>query len=184
MRQETTTISERTMGVAALASLTAGCVAAIGARIIMRIVALTAHMPLSFSIAGTLNILINGIFVGLVVGFIITMITFVLSSSPKASKYLPGPVWRGLIVGLFLLLVGFPLFVGTNADDFALGIPLLDKIMFGALFILYGLTLGVAEKAFDHFLPRKPTPAKTDVPAPLSNESGTHIMVNKGERDD
>src|SRR5581483_6986105 len=100
MQQGTTTISERTMGVAALASLTAGCVAAIGARIIMRIVALTAHMPLSFSIAGTLNILINGIFIGLVVGFIIMMITFVLSSSPKASKYLPGPVLRGLIVGL------------------------------------------------------------------------------------
>jgi hypothetical protein len=174
MQQGTTEISGRTMGVAALASLTAGCVGAIGARIIMRIVALTAHMPPVFSFAGTFNILSNGIFIGLVVGFIITMITFVLSSSPKVSKYLPGPIWRGLIAGLLLLLVIFPLFVGTNGGDFALGIPLLDKIMFGALFIIYGFTLGVAEKAFDHFLPRKPTPAKTDVPAPTSNESSTH----------
>ena len=179
MQQGTTTISERTMGVAALASLTAGCVAGVGARIIMRIVALTAHMSPGFSIAGTLNILINGIFIGLVVGFIITMITFVLSTSPKASKYLPGPVWRGLIVGLLLLLVGFPVLAGIDAGDFALGIPLLDKIMFGALFIIYGFTLGVAEKAFDHFLPRKPTPAKTDVPAPTSNESSTSTHHNE-----
>jgi len=163
MQQGTTTISERTMGVAALASLTAGLVAGIGARIIMRIVALTAHKSPDFSIAGTLNILMQGIFAGLVVGFIITMLTAVLSASSKVGKYLPGPVWRGLILGLLLLLVVFPIFVLSNADDFALGIPLLDKFLFGTLVILYGLTLGVAEKVFDHYLPRKPTPVRTDI---------------------
>ena len=164
MQEGTTAISERTMGVAALASLTAGCVAGVGARIIMRIVALTSHMSPAFSIAGTLNILISGIVLGLLVGFIITMITAVFSASPKASKYLPGPVWRGLISSLLLLIVGFPIFVVSDAADLALGIPLLNKIMFGALVIIYGLTLGVAEKAFDHYLPRKPTSAKTDIP--------------------
>lgn len=170
MQQETTVISERTMGVAVLASLTAGLVAGIGARIIMRIVALTAHMTPDFSIAGTLNIVMQAIVGGLFVGFIITMLTAVLSTSSKVSKYLPGPVWRGLISGLILLLVAFPLFVLSNADDFALGILLLDKFMFGSLVILYGLTLGVAEKAFDSFLPRKPTSIGTDTPAPISNE--------------
>ena len=43
------------MGIGLLASLIAGLIAGIGARIIMRIVALTAHMPPGFSIAGTLN---------------------------------------------------------------------------------------------------------------------------------
>ncbi|GAC1647831.1 MAG: hypothetical protein NVS4B12_15820 [Ktedonobacteraceae bacterium] len=170
MQQETIVVTERMMGVVALASLTAGIVAGIGARIIMRIVALTANMPTDFSIAGTLNILVNGIVIGFIVGFIITMLTTVLSASPKAGKYVPGPAWRGLIFGLLLLLVGFPILVSVDADDFALGIPLLNKIMFGILFVIYGLTLGVAEKAFDHYLPRKPTSATTDIPAPNLNE--------------
>lgn len=39
--------------------------------------------------------------------------------------------------------------------------------MFGALAIIYGLTLGVAEKAFDRYLPRKPTSVETDTPTPM-----------------
>jgi hypothetical protein len=44
------------MGIGLLASLIASLIVGIGARIIMRIVALTAHMPPGFSIEGTLNI--------------------------------------------------------------------------------------------------------------------------------
>ncbi len=139
--QPTTALSERAMGVAALASLTAGLVAGIGARIIMRIVALTSHMPPTFTIPGTLNILFFGIIFGFAVGFLITFLTAAASASPKASKYVPGPVWRGLISGILLLLVRFPIFVSSDAADLALGIPLLNKITFGALVILYGLTL-------------------------------------------
>jgi hypothetical protein len=168
MQQATT--PERMFGIGALASLSAGLVAGIGARIIMRIVALTSHMPPGFSIEGTLNILFFGIVLGFAVGFLITFLTMVVSSSSKVRKYVPGPVWRGLISGLLLLLVGFPLFVSSDAGDLALGIPLLNKIMFGALFIIYGLTLGIAEKAFDHYLPRKPTSTSTDVPAPIPGE--------------
>ena len=162
------------MGVSALAGLTAGCVAGIGGRIIMRIIALTAQMPPSFSIAGTLNILINGIVIGFLVGFIITIITAVFYASPKTSKYLPGPVWRGLIFALLILLVVFPLFVNGNPSDFAIGNPLLDKILFGTLVIIYGLTLGIAEIVFNHLLPGKPTSTKTDVSASISNERSTH----------
>ena len=128
MAQET--VSERMLGVAALASLTAGLIAGIGARIIMRIVAITANMPPQFSIGGTLNILFAGIILGLVAGFIIVMLTAALSTSPKASKYLPGPIWRGLISCLLLLLLlGPPLFLSSSFPnpDITFGIPLLNK---------------------------------------------------------
>ena len=168
MQQATTT--ERMIRNGALASLSAGLVAGIGARIIMRIVALTAHMSPGFSIEGTLNILFFGTVFGFMAGFIITIITLALSASPKASKYVPGPIWRGLIWGLLLLLTGFPILINADAGDLVLGIPLLNKIMFGALFIIYGLTLGIAEKAFDHYLPRKPTTPRADVSAPISSK--------------
>ena len=165
MQQRTT--PERMMGVGTLASLTAGLVAGIGARIIMRIVALTSHMPPQFSIDGTLNILFNGTFLGLIAGFVITMITVVLAASPKVRKYVPGPIWRGLIVGIFLLLVCFPILLNADAAELTLGIPLLDKSMFAALILIYGITFGVAEKAFDHYLPFKPTPTSTDRATPV-----------------
>ena len=162
-------IPGRTMGIGILASLIAGVVAGIGARIIMRIIALVAHIPTSFSIEGTLNIVFTGIGVGLFAGFIITIINGLLSISPKVSKYLPGPVWRGLIWGLLLLLTMFPLFLGANSSDLALvpGILLLVESMFGGLFVLYGLTMGIAEKALDSVLPGKSPSPKTDKPAPL-----------------
>lgn len=147
------TTLERMLGVGALASLVAGLVAGIGARIIMRIVALTAHMPPGFTIEGTLHIMLLGTFIGFAVGFTIIFFTAVAFSFARVRKYLPGSVWRGLICGLLLLMVAFPIFVNFDAADLALGIPLLNKSMFGALFIMYGLTLGVAEKAFDHYLP-------------------------------
>ena len=165
MQQETTIITERMLGVAALASLTAGFIGGIGARIIMRIVAVTSHMPTTFSIAGTIVILLNGIVVGFAVGFIITCLTIVLSNSPKASKYIPGPILRGLISGFLLLLIfGLPLFLTSSFPnpDITFGIPLLNKTMFAALFVIYGITLGVAEKVFDRYLPRKPTSTRTD----------------------
>jgi hypothetical protein len=42
--------------------------------------------------------------------------------------------------------------------------------MFTALPLIYGNTLGGAEKMLDRYLPGKPTSAKTDLPTPLSGE--------------
>ena len=171
--QQGTTTPERMIGVGALASLTAGLVAGIGARIIMRIVALTSHMPPQFSVGGTLNIIIPGMFIGLFVGFTITILTFVLSVSPKTKKYVPGPIWRGLIVGIVLLLIfGLPLFLSSSFPniDINFGIPLLNKNMFGALIIMYGITLGVAEKILDRYLPGKAVSTKTEAPGPQPHE--------------
>jgi hypothetical protein len=170
MAQET--LPGRMFGVGALASLIAGLVAGIGARAIMRVVAITAHLPLSFSIGGTLNILFFGTGLGFGIGFLITFFTAVVASYAKARKRLPGPVWRGLICGLLLLSIGLPILAhsSSTAADFALGIPLLNACMFGALIIVYGITLGVAEKVFDRYLPRRPTSTRTDIPTPIPGE--------------
>jgi hypothetical protein len=167
------TIAERMLGIGILASLFASLIAGISARIIMRIVALTAHMPPGFSIEGTFNIIFLVLLLGLVPGFVYAVCIFSLSSSPKASKYLPGPIWRGLAFGVLLLvIVGLPsvLIPLLPTEDLNLGIPLLNKSMFAALPLIYGLTLGVAEKVFDHYLPRKPTPTRTDIPAPITSQ--------------
>jgi hypothetical protein len=97
---------ERIFGIGLLASVIASLMAGIGARIIMRIVALTAHMPLSFSITGSLNVVFFGFFLGLIAGFIYTGCVVAFSSSPKVRKYLPGPIGRGLTFGVLLLVIG------------------------------------------------------------------------------
>jgi uncharacterized membrane protein len=110
---------------------------------------------------------------GTIPGFVYAVCIFCLSSSTKASKYLPGSIWRGLAFGVLLLvIVGLPsvLIPLLPTEDLNLGIPLLNRSMFAALPLIYGLTLGVAEKAFDHYLPRKPTPTRTDIPAPITSQ--------------
>src|SRR5712691_7876653 len=170
MSQQTT--PERIMNIGLLASLIASLIVGIGARIIMRIVAVTAHMPPGFSIAGTLNIVFVVFILGTMPGFVYAVCLFCLSSSSKVSKYLPGAFWRGLAFGVLLLVIlGLPsvLIPLLPREDLSLGIPLLNKSMFAALPLIYGLTLGIAEKAFDHYLPRKPTLTRTDLPAPITS---------------
>src|SRR2546429_3407088 len=79
MSQQAT--SERIMGIGLLASLIASLIAGIGARIIMRIVALTAHMPPGFSIAGSLNIVFLVLILGTMPSFVYALCLFFLSSS-------------------------------------------------------------------------------------------------------
>jgi hypothetical protein len=163
------TPEERMLGIGVLASLIAGLIAGISARIIMRIVALTAHMPPGFSIAGTLNVVFLGFILGFIAGFIYTGCVVALSSSPKVRKYLPGPMWRGLAFGVLLLVIGglpsvlIPL---LPKEDLNLGIPLLNKSMFAALPLIYGITLGGAEAILDRYLPRKPASPEGEIKSP------------------
>lgn len=146
------------VGVLLLSSMIAGLIAGIGARIVMRIVALTAHIPLQFTVA-TLNVVFVGFAIGFFAGFVYTLIIVALSSSKKVRKYLPGPIWRGLILGVLLLVIfGLPSLLGPSSpgDDINLGIPLLNRGMFATLPLIYGITLGAAEKILDRYLPRKP----------------------------
>ena len=92
------------IGIAMLASLIAGLIAGISARIVMRIVALTAHMPLQFTLA-TFNIVFIGFLLGMVAGLVYAPTIVALSASLKIRKYLPGPIWRGLIFGVLILAI-------------------------------------------------------------------------------
>ena len=161
MSQQTT--PERIMKIGLLASLIASLMVGIDARIIMRIVAVTAHMPPGFSIGGTLNIVFLVLILATIPGFGYALCLFFLSSSTKVSKYLPAAFWRGLAYGVLLLVIlGLPsvLIPLLPREDLSLGIPLLNKSMFAALALIYGLTLGGTEALLHRYLPGKPTSAK------------------------
>lgn len=59
---------------------------------------------------------------------------------------------------LLLVIFGLPSLLGPSSpgDDIDHGIPLLNRGMFATLPLIYGITLGAAEKILDRYLPRKP----------------------------
>jgi hypothetical protein len=166
MSQQAT--SDRMIGVVMLASLIAGLIAGISARTVMRIVALTAHIPLQFTPA-TFNIVFIGFLLGMIAGFVYAPTLVALSASLKIRKYLPGPIWRGLIFGVLILAISgllsllIPL---LPPQDISLGIPLLNKLMFAALPLIFGITLGGAEKILDRYLPSKPVSSEGEIKSP------------------
>ena len=110
---------------------------------------------------------------GLVPGFVYALCIFFLSSSTKVSKYLPGSMWRGLAFGVLLFVIsGLPcvLIPLLPKEDLNLGIPLLNRSMFAALPLIYGITLGGAEAILDRYLPRKPTSPEGGRSSPHLNE--------------
>lgn len=158
---------DRMAGAIFLASLIAGLAVGIGARIVMRIVAITADIPLTFTFDGTFGLVMIGFFIGFIAGFVYLICLLILCSSTRVRRHLPGPVWRGLTLGL-LLLVLTQVIIYLNSQslvgDINLGIPLLNKALFAALALSYGLALGLGEKFFDRILPRSPKPVTTDTP--------------------
>ena len=152
---------ERILGIGILAGLIASLITAIGARIIMRVVALSAHQLPNFSIAGSLRIIVIGIFVGFVPGFAYALCMLFLSNAPKASKHLPDSLGRGFAFGLLLVvIVGLPSILISSPllpkEDLNLGNPLLNRIMFAALPLLYGIALGGTEAILNRYRPYKP----------------------------
>ncbi len=159
---------ERILGIGILASLIAGLIAGISARIVMRIVALTAHLSLQFTV-GTLNVVFIGLFIGLMAGIVYAACVVALSSSLRVRKYLPGPMWRGFIFGvLILVVIGLPNLLGPSSpgDDINLGNPLLNRCMFAALPLIYGMTQGGAEAILARYLPRKPVSLDGEIKSP------------------
>jgi hypothetical protein len=65
----------------------------IGARLAMRLIALAAHQATSFSMEGTLIILLSGALLGLVAGPIFVTV----------QAYMPGARWQGGVFGLIVL---------------------------------------------------------------------------------
>ena len=149
---------DRLVGILLLSSIIAGIIAGISARLVMRVVALTAHIPLQFT-AATLNIVLIGLILGITAGCVYTPTIVALSTSPKIRAYLPGPIWRGFAFGVLILAISgllslmIPL---LPPEDISLGTPLLNKFMFSTLPLIFGISLGGAEKILDHYLPGKP----------------------------
>jgi hypothetical protein len=158
----------RMVGVLLLSSLIAGLITGISARIVMRIVALTAHIPLEFTPA-TFNIVFIGLILGMIAGFVYAPTIVALGASLKIRKYLPGPIWRGFTFGVLILAISgllsllLPL---LPPEDISLGIPLLNKSMFAALPLIFGVTLGGAENILDRSLPGKSVSSEEEIKSP------------------
>ncbi len=126
----------RLASIGILSGLLVGILMGIAARIAMRIVALVVDQGLEFTVAGTLGIIVVVTF-----GSILLSLIFVV-----VRKYLPGTErLKGLAFsGLVLLFIGIPFLLGLlgPADEVSVGPPFLGRSLFGALFLLYGITLG------------------------------------------
>jgi hypothetical protein len=160
---------DRMVGAIFLSILVAGLIAGIGARIIMRIVALTAHIPLTFTLNGTLGLVMIIFLLGLLVGFVYLLCIIALLNSSRVRKHFPGPIWRGIAFGVIVLVITQLISILDAASlvgDINLGVPLLNRAMFAVLALLYGLSLGVGEKLFDRILPHNPKPVTTDTSPP------------------
>jgi len=140
----------RAVGVGALAGMASGLVVAPLARIAMRIVALAAHVPVMFTVAGTLFIVLFITLIGAPLGVVFVAV----------KPYLPGPRFtKGLLFGLLLFLVaGVPFLLGAFGlafvgEELLIGPPLLGRSLFGVLFLIYGIVVGMAEGWSERSLP-------------------------------
>jgi len=140
----------RVAGLGVLAGLLAGLVAGIVARIDMRIVALSAGMPPTFTVGGSLNIALIGAILGAPFGMAFAFV----------KPYLPGPPQGWLVkgftfgVGLFLAFV-LPLYLWQPdfRSELAFAPGLLGIGLFGALPLFYGILVGLITPRLDRRLP-------------------------------
>jgi len=111
--------------------LVAGVTCGIGARVAMRVVALTDSTPGTvLTIGGTL---------GLVVFSLIATVPITLLFMTLRRRLIGSPFRRGLLFGAGLLGVVGPLFL-TSGEIVELGIPALNAAMFASLSLLWGVT--------------------------------------------
>jgi len=134
----------RAAGIGALSGFMGGIVWGIGARIVMRIVALAAHQPTEFSGGGTLMILMVGAFCGMPVGLIFAALRRrVRGSAPR----------QGIALGsLVLLLFGPLIYQGFRGEATDLEVVSLAIGLFGALFFVLGLATALVYRPLDHRL--------------------------------
>ncbi len=118
----------------ALAGLLAGAViGGIGARLAMRIVALVVGSQPSFTLTGTVLILLMGAILGIPLGLLYVALRRVWRWPD---------VWLGLLLGIaLLLLLVVPLFASQPGGEFGLLSPLAGIVLFGVLPVGFGLAL-------------------------------------------
>ncbi len=136
----------RPAGIGELAGLVGGGVWGIGARGAMRIMAVAAGQPTGFSIEGTLFILMAGALFGIPAGLLWV----------GGRRVIPGTGMRkGLACGLLVLLIlGYFFYTGPIQDESGLGHPVLASVLFGALFVLFGMVLEAGVAWLDRHIAR------------------------------
>jgi hypothetical protein len=123
-------------GRGAMAGVLAGIVWGVGARLVMRLVALADGRPTEFSAGGTLLIVIVGMIFGLLLGLLFATVRRWLPGSRLAG----GAAFGSIIAGLLML----PLAALGAADlggDPADAPVLIGTGLFGALFVVHGVVM-------------------------------------------
>ena len=114
-----------------------GLAAGLGARIAMRIVALIATGSGSFSLEGTLGILVFGAVLGVPFGLLFVGLR----------RWLPGPPWlKGLIFGAAgaLIFVAPPFLLAEPEGELAIAAPLIGLSLFAPLPLAHGVVAAIA----------------------------------------
>jgi hypothetical protein len=118
------------LGLGLAAGMAGGAAAGLGSRLSMRGIALAGGLQPTFTLEGTLGLLIIGIIIGMPFG-----LAFV-----ALRRFLPGTgIGRGLVYGLFLFLIGLaPPLLFYREGEFLLASPLMGLALFAPLGPLYG----------------------------------------------
>lgn len=146
------------LGVGFVAGAVGGLVAGLGSRLAMRGVALTAGLPVSFTPAGSLALLVFGLIFGLPFG-----VGFV-----AVRRLLPGRgAWQGLFYGLLLFLIFLaPPLLFYREGEALLASPLIGLSLFAPLPLTYGITVALAARYLERRFMQLPAPSAAPRPAP------------------
>jgi hypothetical protein len=138
------------LGIGLAAGAVGGVVAGLGARLAMRGVALAAGLETSFTLGGTLVIVIFGLMLGTPFG-----VGFMALRS-----LLPGAgAWKGLVYGLLLFVVFLaPPLLFYREGEALLASPLIGVSLFAPLPLAYGITVAGAALFVESRLHRTAAP--------------------------
>jgi hypothetical protein len=137
-------------GIIVLAGLVAGTALGTGMRLAMRIVALTDGAPgTRFTVEGTLLILIVVNAMLLPIAALFLAVRRFFKGSPRR---------RGAMFGLWMVV---PFLAVPAREAIEIGFVPLNVVMFGSLFVLYGVVLSVTMSMLERRL-RRPEEGRTD----------------------
>lgn len=160
------------LGVGLVAGAAGGLVAGSGSRLAMRGVALAAGLQVSFTLEGTLVLLIFGLMFGLPFG----------AAYMAVRRLLPGGgAWQGLVYGLllFVLFLAPPLLFYREGEAL-LASPLIGLSLFAPLPLTYGVTVALAAGYLERRFMQLPAPSAAPRPAPrwpaIAAEAGAVVV--------